>query len=319
MIKTMKDAPFEMAWRAEEVLVRLAAEKGPTFSFSGDKAAKEKAADEWLKWWKANEKDVDLAKLDEIEPTLGYTLLLEMDIRGLGGRVREIGPDGKNRWEITNVQFPTDAVVLPGNRVVIAEQNNNRVSERDTTKNGQEIWGTTFQQPVGLQKLANGNLVVVGRQQLMEWDRNRKAITTITRNQYDIVAGLKMRNGEFAVYTTQGQIVTYDKDGKQLATMAAGRPYSSYATMQLLPNNNLLVSQQQRVAEIDLVKKESKAVLTYNFPTSAFRLPNGNILVANMNNYQVTEMEPKTNKVVWELKPDNNANNFYRAWRAKKR
>jgi hypothetical protein len=318
MIKAMPDAPFEISWRAEEILVRLAGEKGPIASFKGDRAAKDKAANEWLAWWKANEKDVDLAKLDEIERSLGYTLLIEMDIRGIGGRLREIGPDGKNRWEITNVQFPTDAIVLPGNRVIVAEQNNNRVSERDTSKNGQEVWGTTFNQPVGLQKLPNGNLVIVGRNQVVEWDRNRKAVTTITRNQYDIVAGIKMRNGEFAVYTQQGQIFTFDKDGKQLAVMTTVRPNYN-ATMQMLPNGSILVTQQRGVGEVDVVKKEAKTVMTYNFPTSAQKLPNGNILVANQNNYQVVEMDPKSNKVIWELKPDNNANNFYRAWRAKKR
>lgn len=318
MIKAIPDASFEIGWRAEEILVRLAGEKGPTASFNGDRPAKDKAANEWLTWWKANENDIDLARLDDIERTLGYTLLIEMDIRGIGGRLRELGPDGKNRWEITNVQFPTDAIVLPGNRVIVAEQNNNRVSERDTSKNGQEVWGTTFQQPVGLQKLPNGNLIVVGRNQVVEWDRNRKAVTTITRNQYDIVAGLKLRSGEFAVYTQQGQLITFDKDGKQVATMMAGRPNYN-ATMQALPNGSLLVTQQRSVAEVDLVKKEHKSVLTYNFPTSAQKLPNGNILVANQNNYQVVEMDPRSNKVIWEHKPDNVANNFYRAWRAKKR
>lgn len=318
MIKAIPDASFEIGWRAEEILVRLAGEKGPTASFNGDRPAKDKAANEWLTWWKANENDIDLARLDDIERTLGYTLLIEMDIRGIGGRLRELGPDGKNRWEITNVQFPTDAIVLPGNRVIVAEQNSNRVSERDTSKNGQEVWGTTFQQPVGLQKLPNGNLIVVGRNQVVEWDRNRKAVTTITRNQYDIVAGLKLRSGEFAVYTQQGQLITFDKDGKQVATMMAGRPNYN-ATMQALPNGSLLVTQQRSVAEVDLVKKEHKSVLTYNFPTSAQKLPNGNILVANQNNYQVVEMDPRSNKVIWEHKPDNVANNFYRAWRAKKR
>lgn len=320
MIKIMADAPFEVGWRAEEILVRLAGEKGPTISFSGDKATKDKAVEEWSKWWKANEKDVDLAKLDEIERTLGYTLLIEMDIRGIGGRIREIGPDGKNRWEITNVQFPTDAIILPGNKVIVAEQNNNRVSERDISKNGQEIWGVTFNQPIGLQKLANGNLVVCGRNQIVEWDRTRKAVTTITRNQYDIVAGVKMRNGEFAVYNQQGQLMTYDKEGKLLNTIAGGGGRGNYnSTIQVLPNNSLLITGFRSVLEVDVAKKESKSVMNYNYPTSAQKLPNGNILVANQNNYQVAEMEPKTSKVIWELKPDNNANNFYRAWRAKKR
>lgn len=317
MIKLMAEVPVEAGWRAEEILVRLAGEKGPTVSLGGDKASREKARDEWLKWWKANEKDIDLAKLDELERTLGYTLVVEMDVRGIGGRVKEITPDGKTRWEITNVQFPTDALIMPGNKVIISEQNNNRVSERDTAT-GKEIWGETFNQPVGLQKLSNGNLVIIGRHQVMEWDRNRKPISTITRQQYDIVAGAKLRNGNFVVYTQQGQIITYDKDNKQLDAFATQRAnYNS--TMQILPNGKLLVTQFRGVAEVDLIAKKAEVILNYNFPTSAQKLPNGNVLVSNQNNYLVAEMDPKANKSIWEHKPDNNNNNFYRAWRAKRR
>jgi len=317
MIKLMVDAPIEAGWRAEEILVRLAGENGPNVSLGGDKVAREKARDEWLKWWKASEKEIDLAKLDELERTLGYTLIVEMDIRGQGGRVKEVTPDGKIRWEINNVQFPTDALIVANNRVIIAEQNTNRVSERDTAT-GKEIWGENFNQPINLHKLSNGNLVIVGRHQVVEWDRNRKPVATINRPQYDIVAGTKLRNGNYAVYTQQGQIVTYDKTGKQVDTFAAGRGnYNS--TMQVLPNGKLIITQFRSIAEVDLVAKKADAVMTYNFPTSAQRLPNGNILVSNQNNYQVAEMDPKTNKIVWEYKPDNNNNNFYRAWRAKRR
>ena len=317
MIGLMVNAPVEAGWRAEEILVRLAGEKGPSVSLGGDKEARDKARDEWLKWWKANAADIDLAKLDEMERTLGYTLIVEMDVRGQGGRVKEVTPDGKIRWEINNVQFPTDALVVANNRVVIAEQNTNRVSERDTA-NGKEIWGETFNQPINLQRLSNGNLVIVGRHQVVEWDRNRKPVTTITRQQHDIVSGLKLRSGNFVVYTNLGSIVTYDKTGKQIDTFAAGRGnYNS--TMQALPNGKLIVTQFRGVAEVDLIAKKADVVMAYNFPTSAQRLPNGNILVSNQNNYQVAEMDPKTNKIVWEYKPENNNNNFFRAWRAKRR
>ena len=323
MIKLMAEVPTESGWRAEEVMTRLAAEKGPTISLGADKASRDKARDEWLKWWKANEKDVDLAKLDAVERTLGYTLIIEMDIRGLGGRVKEISPDGKTRWEITSVQFPTDAVVLPGNRVVITEQNSNRISERDTAT-GKEIWGETVNQPIGVQKLASGNLVVISRNQVVEWDRNRKAVSTVTRQQFDIVAGAKLRNGQFAIYTQQGQIILFDKDGKPAndkdgkASIIKAERGNYNSTMQVLSNGKLVITQFRGVAEVDLTKKESTVVLSYNYPTSAQRLPNGNYLVSNQNNYQVVEMDPKSNKVIWDYKPGNN-NNFYRAWRAKRR
>ncbi|MCE9532965.1 MAG: PQQ-binding-like beta-propeller repeat protein [Planctomycetes bacterium] len=316
MIKLMGEVPLDSGWRAEEILLRLAGEKGPTTSLGADKPAREKARDEWIKWWAANEKTVDLAKLDEMERTLGYTLIVEMDVRGQGGRVKEITPDGKVRWQITNVQFPTDALVLPGNRVIVAEQNTNRVSERDTAT-GKEIWGATFNQPIGLQRLSNGNLVVIGRHQTIEWDRERKAVATITRQQYDVIAGAKLRNGNYCLYTQQGLLVTYDKDGKQIDSFNAGRGnYNS--TMQVLANGKLILTQLRGIAEVDLAAKKADVVMTYNFPTSAQKLPNGNILVSNQNTYQVVEMEPKTNKTVWEHKPDKN-DNFFRAWRVKRR
>src|SRR5262249_14858611 len=118
-------------------------------------------------------------------------------------------------------------------------------------------------------------------------------------------------------------IFVYDKEGKQVDTFNAStnnRRQANYnSTMQVQPNGKLIVTLFQAVAEIDVNKKESKNVITYNYPTSAQRLPNGNILVSNQNNSQVAEMDPKNNKPVWEYKIDNNNNNLYRPWRAKKR
>jgi hypothetical protein len=322
MIKLMVEAPIESGWRAEEILTRLAGETGPTVSLGGDKASRDKTCAEWTKWWKDNEKTINLKKLDELERILGYTLIVEMDRRGLGGRVKEVTPDGKARWEITDVQFPTDAIVLPGNRVVIAEQNAQRISERETAT-GKVVWTKPFNQPIGLQRLANGNIVVIGRQQIEEWDHNRKAVTTINRPATnDIIAGAKLRNGNFAVYTFQqgvqgGSIITYDKSGKELDKFPVGGGNYNSATMQVLSNGKLLITQLRNVVEVDLANKKTENLLTNNSPlASAQKLPNGNILVSNQRTSQVVEMNPKTNKSVWEYKSDNN---MYMPWKAKRR
>ncbi len=129
-----------------------------------------------------------------------------------------------------------------------------------------------------------------------------------------------MRNGNFAIYNQQGQIITYDKTGKQLDTFAAGRGnYNS--SMQVLPNGRLIITRARDVAEVDLATKKTEVVMTYNFPTSAQRLPNGNMLVSNQNTFKVEEIDPKSNKAVWDYKLDNNNanNNIYRPWRAKRR
>src|SRR5262249_12548021 len=112
---------------------------------------------------------------------------MEMDVRGIGGRIMEIGPDGKERWKIVGLQFPADAVVLPGNKVLVAEQNSNRVSERDM--NNKESWGFNVNQPLNVQRLANGHTVAVGRNQIFEWDASKKQVFAHNRLNFDIVAG----------------------------------------------------------------------------------------------------------------------------------
>jgi outer membrane protein assembly factor BamB len=283
-----------------------------------DKESREKARDAWLKWWQTNSKDVDLSKLDATERMFGYTLVIETDFRGIGGRIMEIGPDGKKRWDISSLQYPTDAVVIPGDRVIVAEQNTNHISERDI-KTGKENWGEDFNQPIGLQRLANGNLVVIGRHQIVEWDHARKELKKITRPQSDIVAGAKLRDGQFLAFTQMGLFVTYDKDGKYVSQFKVSPRPGMWSTMQVLPDGKVLITQMGGVSEVDLNKKEAVMVMTHNNPMSAQRLPNGNILVTGQNNTLVTEYDPRTKKSVWDFRLIDNNNGFYRPLRAKRR
>jgi hypothetical protein len=297
MIKLMAEAPAD-GWRAEKILTRLAEGNAPSSSvFGADRASREKSRDEWLKWWKENEKTIDLAKLDETKRLLGYTLIIETGAHG-GSRVKEITPDGKVRWEITNAKYPTDALVLPGNRVLIAEQRPTRVSERDTS-NGKEVWATEFNQPIGLQRLDNGNIVVIGRFEIIEWDRDRKVISKITRQQPDICAGAKLQNGNFAVFTIQGQMVVCDKDSKEVTSFPVG-PDSWGSTMQVLPNGKVLVTQRNRIVEVDVVNKKIDAIMTIQSPTCVQKLPDGNILLTDASKNQFVEIDPKSKKIFWE-------------------
>ena len=86
---------------------------------------RQKARDEWKKWWDANEKKVDLAKLDQ-ESSYGLTIVCESPFRGGLGRVVALGGDGKERWKVTGLNWPMDAVPLAGKKVLIAEHNRNR-------------------------------------------------------------------------------------------------------------------------------------------------------------------------------------------------
>jgi hypothetical protein len=137
VIRLMAEVPSERGWRAEELLWRIAGEDGPAVSLGADKPSREKARDEWKKWWDANEKKVDLAKLDQ-ESSYGLTIVCESPLRGGLGRVVAIGGDGKERWSVKNLNWPMDAVPLAGKKVLIAEHNRNRIIEREI--DGKEIW-----------------------------------------------------------------------------------------------------------------------------------------------------------------------------------
>lgn len=312
IIKLMPQVPLNRTYRAEEVLYALAGDAPPSVPGGADEASRKKASEAWLDWYAKNEAKIDLAKLEEREKLFGFTLVMEMDIRGIGGRIIEVGPDGKERWKITNLQFPSDAQVLPGNRVVVAEHNSNRVSERDLT--GKEIWAVQVNQPVNVQRLNNGNTFVVGRAGLAEFDRNQKQTFTFNRPEYDIVSGQKMRNGESLCLTQRGQILRIDKEGKLSKTYNVGRvPY--WAGMEIQANGKVLFTQITGIAELDLTTSEVTNVVTYNQGSSCQKLPNGNVLVCGMNKMEVVELD-RNGKTVWTYKStDVNT----RPWRANRR
>src|SRR5262245_43917183 len=149
VIRLMAEVPPERGWRAEELLWRIAGEDGPSVSLGNDKPSRDKARDEWAKWWTANEKKVDLAKLDQ-ESSYGLTIVCESPMRGGQGRVVALGGDGKERWSVKGLNWPMDAGPLAGKKVWIAEHHRNRgiAAEID----GKEAWSAVSNQPVNARR-----------------------------------------------------------------------------------------------------------------------------------------------------------------------
>jgi len=312
LIALLADVPQELGWQAEDVLCRLAGEEGgPKVALGSDAESRGKCRDAWKEWWTKNEKTIDLAKLEDRPRLLGFTLVLQMDVRGVNGKVEELGIDGKPRWKVEGLQFPIDAQILPGNRLLVAEHNKHTISEREITT-GKIIWQQQVLMPVSLQKLPDGNMFVAARNQLYEFDRERKQIFTYARPQHDIVAAQKMRGGDMLFVTNNGQLVRINKKGEQIKTFSVGR-VNYCSGLEALPNNRVLVTQWNGVAEYDLETGQSKWSAQVNTPTSVQRLPNGNTLVASMNTMKVVELD-SNGKQVWEYQPPG-----ARPWRAKRR
>ena len=279
LIAQLREAQPEQAGYVEEYLARLAHDKGPGELPAGyDDESRQKRNEAWAKWWAVNADKVSLPDrqaLAGVTRHLGYTLLVQPQ------QVVELGTDGKERWKITGLANPQDARVLPGGRVLIAELQGQRVTERNFK--GDILWEkrvTTW--PVCVDRLPNGHTFIVTRQQILEVDRSGKEVFNYNRAFGDIMWAAKARDGQYVLLSNQGLCVRVDSAQKEVKTFRV-QGVSNFGN-ELLPNGNILVplSWQNKVTEYD---HDGKVVWEANVvqPMAVSRLPNGNTLISSIN------------------------------------
>jgi HEAT repeat protein len=297
LIASMADAPFDSATQAETFLRNIAAEKAPKDALNTDDESRRKCRDAWLAWWKENGDKVEIVRQTESKRLLGYTLLVLAN----NGRVMEIGLDGKERWHIDGLNNPWDAHVLPRNRVLIAEFNGGRVTERNLK--GDVLWQKQCQNPICCQRLSNGNTFIAMRNQLIEVDRSGKEVFTFQRNNYDIMGAQKLKDGQMMFFTNNGTAHRLDAKGKEVKSFTIG--YMPWGGGDVLSNGHIVVPQWQenRVVEFDADGKQVWEA-SFQWPSSAMRISNGNTIVASQNNNKVVEFD-RAGKTVWEYQCTN--------------
>lgn len=282
-----------MCWQAEEVLYRLAGEKGPTetTTLTGPDGRK-KSRDVWAAWWDKNGAGIDLARLGEARQ-MGLTLGIEYN----SGRVWEAGPDRSFRFELKGLQGPMEAQILPGGRVLIAESNARMVTERDLR--GNVLWTVKLEghEPTGCQRLANGNTFVSTYSRVMEYTREGKAIYEFALPQGSN-AIRKHRNGNI-IFATDEHVVEIDTTGREVRRIAIPKE-SMYVGLRDLPGDRFLLanSSSGRVIEIDRTGKivwEGRVAGACGIDRTA----TGHTLVATSG--RVVELD-RAGNVVWELK-----------------
>jgi HEAT repeat protein len=276
LIALVGEMPAESSAPAEEYLRRLAADRPPQMpTGEGDLRAKRREA--WEAWWAAQGAKVEL--LERVPPPLamrymGFTVLVQSQ----NGMVSELGADGKERWQINGLGNPLDAQVLPGDRVLIAEYQQRRVTERNFK--GEVLWTKTLNIfPLSARRLANGNTFIVARNQLLEVDRTGKEVLTVNRPN-DVMTAAKTRDGQIVCLTSRNTCVRITADGKETKSFGVLQ-VPGYGN-EILPNGHVLiaVTWNNKVMEYDA---EGKVVweATATQPQSVSRLPNGNTLVAS--------------------------------------
>jgi hypothetical protein len=298
LIDCLKDLSADKMWPAEDLLNRIAGEKGPQVSLGSDEPSRLKCFQAWNDWWKNNEKAIDLAKVDFSNAQLGFTLVVYQNrpVAGKpfkqGSTIAELDAAKNVRWKFEVSTFAVDAQVVGPDRVLIAERNNQKISERDFKGNvkwEKSVPGTVL----SVQRLSNGNTFVVLPNGLYEYDHDGKQVFGMQRNNFDIFRGKKMRNGDVVFITNQGAVARLDsKTQNTVKSFNVGFLGLQYGNLEELPNGNLLIPlyQQNRVVEVDPNGKEVWSVPMVQ-PASAQRLPNGNTLIGCFGTGRVVEVD----------------------------
>jgi HEAT repeat protein len=300
LIGLLKDLPLDQVWEVEDYLSKVAGDKTPSEVVTADAASRTKAVDAWTKWWKDNQKTVELAKLDLGSRELGFFLIVENWNPALGrGRVLEAGADMKPRWEIKDLQWPNDAQVLRGGNVLVIEQQN-RVTER--TRANKIVWDKYFPSVFHAERLRDGSTFLAQRNQLQIIDKDGKQIFNHFYNINSIITAKRFRDGSIAYVSYSGHYVKLDRTGKQVKTMQLNWFNFSINGADVLPGDRVVVSvgNFNKVIEYNGDGKQTWEC-EVQYPLIPFRLSNGNTIVASNSNTVITEIDRK-GKIVKEYK-----------------
>jgi len=313
LIALLVDLPFTQALEVEDYLGQLAQDRAPAVMLAEDAAVRTACRDAWSAWWRQQGPVLDLTRTEVGARPLGYTLIVEsFDPVTRGGRVLELDAAGKPRWQITGLAFPMYAQVLPGERLLVAEQGANRVSERDLS--GKILWERPATAPFVCQRLRNGQTFIACRQQIFIVDMAGKEVMSFASQGDTILGAAWLRDGQMALVTYQGNYSRLDATGKVVKSFHVPfNPNFGLSSAEVLPGDRVLVGVQtlNKITEYDA---DAKVVWEVALPQAGnpHRLSNGRTLVTAGGN-RIMEYD-RQGRLLQEMK-----DLPYRPWRVTRR
>jgi hypothetical protein len=279
LIDLLAQFPAERAEQAEELLYRLAGPQAPPLSLGHDAIAQQKCRDAWRLWWRDHGEHVEMAVLKDRERQLGYTLLVLLH----DNRVMEWDRDGKSRWQINGLASPLDAEVLPGRRVLIAEHDSKRVTERNFQ--GEILWEKKLTEPpIHVQRLLDGRTFIATRKQLLEVDRSGgREVVRYHSDNSSIITAQRFRDGRIGCIEN-GSYFELNATGEELRRFAAPPGVFTTNALTLLPNGHLLITSYGG-GTVQEYNRSGRVVweIKMGRPLCAVRLPGGHTLVSSQD------------------------------------
>jgi hypothetical protein len=305
LIRLLDELPLEEIGLVLSLLDRLAGDTAPGVELGPDLASRRKYREAWETWWKEHQTKIDATRLEQASSSLGYTLVVLLD----QGIVEDLDRANRVRWKIENVDKPLDAQLLSDEeRVLVAEYQANRVSERNLK--GEIVWKRNIHGPLAAQRLANGNTFIVTENALIEVDKNGKEMSSYSRpDGASFMRATKLRNGDVACIVQLGGLTRFvrltpsGRDFKEVKSWGV-QVRTSGGRIDVLPNGHVLIPEMDnnRVVEYD-ADGQSVWETAIDQPIAAVRLPNGNTIVTLMRQNRAVELD-RAGKEVWQFKSD---------------
>ncbi|HKI31404.1 MAG TPA: HEAT repeat domain-containing protein [Gemmataceae bacterium] len=301
--------PRNLLAPVEDLLYALARDKAPALAMGGDAASRRKFRDAWADWWKKKGGAADLRRARE-PPLLDHTLVVLLD----EGKMIDLDGDDRPAWELTDLGFPLDLQVLPGERVLVADHHGSRVVEHH--HDGTVLWEKNVSGPLVAQRLPDGNTFIANQSELIEVDRAGTVVFSYVRpDGEEIMRAAKLPDGDIACVSgriPRGQhFVRLDPSGREKSRFAV-TVQTSGGRIDVQPDGRVLIPLlgENRVVEYDPTGKPLRE-FRVGQPIAALRLANGNTLITSMNEKRAVEFDP-AGKVVWDYRANTRLN---RAWR----
>src|SRR5262249_6575500 len=183
---------------AEDYLFRLARDNPPKDLPSDDDKKKERST-AWQKWWDDNQKNIVM--VDRFSPEVraryvGNVLLIQAN----NNQIVEMDKNNKVVLTMTGLLNPWDAHWIGNNKLLVAEYNGMRVTERD--KDGKILWEHKLDfYPMQAERLRNGDTFIVGQNKIVQVNRAKREGLKIDRNQPDVRTARRLPNGQIILLT----------------------------------------------------------------------------------------------------------------------
>ena len=165
LIALLNDPAVEISWSAEELLHWVAGAKAPAEKIGAASVSeREKAVVAWTAWLQTSGRHLDWDQLEQAPRRPGLYLACDENTLWLGGC------DGVRRWSQPMRNPAHDAMLFPGNRVVVVPCND-RTEVVQWDLDGKVLWSLRqriFHDYVVCQRLPNGHCLLVSDLDIVE-------------------------------------------------------------------------------------------------------------------------------------------------------